>query len=202
MPSETAIFGPLILAILDIYGSFMPSGAWVPSALLALSISSDLSYTAQDAARILSLAIVLGAAACLPFGLLADRFRKDRVTKLLLIGSAVFGLLTVAAYILQSEFLALTIIFWGIFIIPDSPLFSAMVGDHAPADQLGSLVTLQTALGFALTIISVQFMPLLAAHQGWSAAFLFLLPGPILGIFALSGHRSTYSHPPPYTLFL
>ena len=65
-----------------------------------------------------------------------------------------------------------------------------MVADAAPPEKAGSLMALQTALGFALTIGSVQLTPWVADRAGWPAAFAILLIGPLAGWFAL---RSTGS---------
>jgi hypothetical protein len=44
----------------------------------------------------------------------------------------------------------------------------------------GTALSAQTALGFALTVLSVQLVPLLAEAVGWQVAFLLLAPGPAL----------------------
>ena len=56
---------------------------------------------------------------------------------------------------------------WGVSVIPDSAQFSALVADFAPTRLAGSLLTFQTALGFALTIATVQATPLIAHAAGW-----------------------------------
>jgi hypothetical protein len=77
------------------------------------------------------------------------------------------------------------IIIWGIFVIPDSAQFSALVADASPPDLAGSVMTLQTALGFALTAITVQVTPLLAQAFGWPAILAGLAIGPLVGILAM-----------------
>ena len=49
----------------------------------------------------------------------------------------------------------------------------------------GSLLTLQTALGFTLTIFTVQAVPLAAAALGWPLVLALLAIGPALGILAM-----------------
>jgi len=77
------------------------------------------------------------------------------------------------------------IIIWGIFVIPDSAQFSALVADASPPDLAGSAMTLQTALGFALTAVTVQVTPLLANQFGWPAILAGLALGPVVGIAAM-----------------
>jgi hypothetical protein len=77
------------------------------------------------------------------------------------------------------------IILWGIFVIPDSAQFSALVADASPPDLAGSALTLQTALGFALTAVTVQATPLLANAFGWPTILAGLALGPVVGIAAM-----------------
>jgi len=77
------------------------------------------------------------------------------------------------------------VVIWGAAIIPDSAQFSALVADAAPAEKAGSLLTLQTALGFALTVLTVQALPWVAAAIGWSMTFVVLALGPMAGIAAM-----------------
>ncbi|MEP3815428.1 MAG: MFS transporter, partial [Nitratireductor sp.] len=74
---------------------------------------------------------------------------------------------------------------WGIAVVPDSAQFSAIVADNAPPELVGSLMTFQTALGFTLTIATVQLTPLAAEAFGWSAVLAGLALGPAVGIVAM-----------------
>ncbi|MEP3303046.1 MAG: MFS transporter, partial [Roseibium sp.] len=60
-----------------------------------------------------------------------------------------------------------------------------LVADHSPPDQAGSLMTFQTALGFALTFATVQLTPALALAIGWPAVFIIMALGPAFGIAAM-----------------
>jgi hypothetical protein len=77
------------------------------------------------------------------------------------------------------------IIVWGIAVIPDSAQFSALVADGAPPHLAGSLMTFQTAIGFALTIVTVQATPVLAETFGWPPVLAGLAIGPAVGIVAM-----------------
>jgi hypothetical protein len=74
---------------------------------------------------------------------------------------------------------------WGIAVIPDSAQFSAIVADASPPHLAGSLLTFQTALGFGLTILTVQAVPWLASLFGWPTVLACLAAGPALGILAM-----------------
>ena len=77
------------------------------------------------------------------------------------------------------------VLLWGISIVPDSAQFSALVADASPPSQAGSLMTFQTALGFALTSVTVQITPGLAALWGWPVVLAGLALGPAVGIVAM-----------------
>ena len=132
------------------------------------------------------LAIALGGLTCAPAGWLADRIGKAQVT---IIAMALSGSSAIATALSFGGPIWLTfvlIVIWGIFVIPDSAQFSALVADASPPDLAGSAMTLQTALGFALTAVTVQVTPLLAHAFGWPAILAGLAIGPLVGIAAMA----------------
>ena len=46
-------------------------------------------------------------------------------------------------------------------------------------------MSLQTALGFSLTIVTVQVTPIAAAHFGWPMVLAAMALGPAFGIVAM-----------------
>jgi len=74
---------------------------------------------------------------------------------------------------------------WGFTIVADSAQFSAVVTEVAPPDAVGTALTLQTSLGFALSAISIQLTSVLAASVGWRVAYGMLAIGPVLGMIAM-----------------
>lgn len=160
--------------------------AWVSAAAAA-------SYTATlGAARAISLgkitaaiAIGLGALACVAAGAFADRVGKAEVTIVAMAASGTAALLTAATFGGPVWLTFVLMVIWGITVIPDSAQFSALVADAAPPHLSGSLLTLQTALGFTLTIITVQATPVAALAFGWPVVLAALALGPALGIVAM-----------------
>ena len=82
-------------------------------------------------------------------------------------------------------FLLLFLLVWGFFVISDSPQFSALAALSCPSSYTGTALTIQNGIGFALTVLSIQTLPILARMVGWRWAFVFLAPGPFLGALAL-----------------
>jgi hypothetical protein len=49
----------------------------------------------------------------------------------------------------------------------------------------GSVLALQLALGFSLTIISIRLVPIIADHAGWRFALVALALGPLVGTLGM-----------------
>ena len=71
---------------------------------------------------------------------------------------------------------------WGISVIADSAQFSASVSELAPPERVGSALAIQTSVGFLLTVVSIQLLPLMQSMIGWSGAFAILALGPAFGV--------------------
>jgi hypothetical protein len=75
---------------------------------------------------------------------------------------------------------------WGVAVIADSGVFSTMLSEVADRRYVGTALTTQTAIGFLLTIVTIQLIPLTAAVTGWRYAFLALAAGPMTALPALA----------------
>jgi len=78
---------------------------------------------------------------------------------------------------------------WGFFVVADSAQFSALVTEVAPPHAVGTALTLQTSLGFLLTMATIQMVPAIAGALGWRWAFPILALGPAFGIAAIARLR-------------
>lgn len=76
-------------------------------------------------------------------------------------------------------------ILWGVTIVADSAQFSAVVTEVAPSHAVGTALTLQTMLGFALTGVSMQLAVWVVDVVGWGAALSMLALGPMAGIASM-----------------
>ncbi len=130
-------------------------------------------------------AIALGGLACVPAGWAADRIGRARVAQLCLIASGGAALASALLYGGPAWPMMAVLIVWGIAIVPDSALYSTMVADAAPPERAGSLLTLQNALGFLFTAMTVQLPPALAALIGWPWVLAIMSLGPAVGIRAM-----------------
>jgi uncharacterized membrane protein YqgA involved in biofilm formation len=72
----------------------------------------------------------------------------------------------------------------------DSPLFSSLIAKHAPQSLRGTSLTLVNCIGFAITIISIQVINLLAKEMNSHYLYMVLAVGPVLGLWALISKKS------------
>jgi hypothetical protein len=79
---------------------------------------------------------------------------------------------------------------WGITVIADSAQFSTAVTELSPPAYVGTALTTQTCVGFALTTISIWLLPPIVATIGWRWAFATLAVGPFLGVVAMARLRA------------
>jgi hypothetical protein len=77
------------------------------------------------------------------------------------------------------------LVLWGITVSGDSPQFSALTARNAPAQAVGSVLTLTNSAGFAISIVSILLFVALTPHLplGWLLTGLAL--GPALGLWAM-----------------
>ncbi|WP_372614317.1 nitrate/nitrite transporter [Halomonas sp.] len=138
--------------------------------------------------------IALGLAGCVGGGILSRRLGSLWVARRALIAS---GLTCLAYPLLTWAPPALLLVlqaFWGLTVIADSPQFSALAAETAPRDRIGSTLAVMNAVGFALTIPAISLTTSLWQWQGaW--VLWWLLPGPILGLWALRRLTETASSP-------
>jgi hypothetical protein len=81
--------------------------------------------------------------------------------------------------------LVVVLLVWGAAVIADSAQFSAAVTELAEPRYAGSVLALQLALGFTLTIVSIRLVPIAVDVVGWRYALLPLAFGPLLGTVAM-----------------
>ncbi len=82
-------------------------------------------------------------------------------------------------------------VFWGITVIADSAQFSTAVTELSPPAYVGTALTAQTCVGFALTMVSIWLIPPVVRAIGWEWAFAMLAPGPALGVLAMARLRAS-----------
>lgn len=126
-------------------------------------------------------------------GRLADRLGR---TKLTIASMAVSGTCCVLAGFLfgASPLLLVTLcLVWGFAVVADSAQFSACVSELCDPEFAGTALTLQTSLGFLLTLVTIRLIPVVQEWVGWEWAFTTLTVGPAIGIWAMAILRQSPS---------
>jgi MFS family permease len=129
---------------------------------------------------------VAGVIGCLLGGWGADRFGRPPAAATALAVSGLCCVLSPMALNANPTLLFLFCAIWGAAVIADSGVFSTLLSEEADTRFVGTALTAQTAIGFGLTTVSIQLVPVLAETVGWQYAFLLLAPGPVLGVLAMS----------------
>lgn len=136
--------------------------------------------------------IAVGAVGCVQAGRVADRVGRVRVANGAMWVSGACCLTAGWTLGLPAWVTGAVGLVWGLTIVADSAQFSALVTEVAPSHAVGTALTLQTMLGFALTGVSIELASRVHLHFGWTAAFSLLALGPLAGIASmrrLAAHR-------------
>ena len=161
--------------------------AWVPLFLLA---SYQQAGWSETSARVAGFgAIAIGGAGSVLFGVLADRHGR---TMLAIISMAISAICCLLAGPLFGSPALLTVVclVWGFAVVADSAQFSTAITELADPEHLGTALTVQTSLGFLLTMVTIWMIPPLVDRIGWEWAFASLAIGPVLGIVSMARLRA------------
>jgi MFS family permease len=183
----------LRLACLGYFGhmwELYPMWAWI-GVFLAESIRQrgESAYLGMDPSIATFLVIATGGLGCYLGGVASDRWGRTTLTMIAM------GLSGLCAFIIGFTFggppaLTLAIaILWGMTVIADSAQFSTAVTELSHQEYVGTALTIQTSVGFALTMASIWLIPVLVARVGWSWGFAVLAVGPFLGVIAMGRLR-------------
>jgi MFS family permease len=115
-------------------------------------------------------------------GVAADRVGRSRVAILAMAVSGLCALLIGPAMAAPLIVVLVIALVWGVSIVADSAQFSAAVTEFSDRAYVGTAVTVQTALGFLLTMVTIRLVPSWSAAWGWRYAYMPLAIGPALGI--------------------
>jgi MFS family permease len=161
--------------------------AWIQVFLTASFAVTGLSEVWASAAAFF--VIGMGGLGSLLAGQLADRFGRTTVTIVSLVTSGICSIVVGLLFGGSPVLLVVLCLTWGFAVVADSAQFSAAVSELCRREYTGTALTLQTSLGFLLTLVTIRLVPTLQGYFGWSWAFAFLALGPVLGIWAMYALR-------------
>jgi MFS family permease len=129
--------------------------------------------------------VASGALGAVVAGWSADRIGRTFVTSFCMAVSGFCALAIGFAAGLGPWWMGAVALVWGLTIVSDSAQFSASVTELSEPDRIGTMLTLQTCVGFLLTLVTIQAVPWFAEMIGWRHAFAPLAIGPFLGVLAM-----------------
>jgi MFS family permease len=135
--------------------------------------------------------IAVGSFSCVLAGYISQKFGVKNTAFSFLLLSCVCCIISPLMFQLQNSGLFIAfLLFWGMVVIADSPLFSTLVAQNAPLKDKGTALTIVNCIGFSITIISIQVISALQLSSNSKSIFMILAIGPVLGLIAL-GRKSS-----------
>jgi MFS family permease len=153
--------------------------AFVPMIILYLS-KSDFS---PNQISILSFSVIaVGGLSCAYGGILSQKIGSKKVALLSLAGSGICCLGLIFTPFLPNLVWIGFLLIWGILVTADSPQFSTLVSQSVPAEYKGTALTLVNSMGFAISIVSIQFGQYLLIWIAIDKMLTLLFIGPFFGL--------------------
>jgi len=170
---------------------------WLPMYLLASRAGGEVGSSGIVEIGSFAAIGLAGLAGCLLGGYAADRWGRPASAAVALAVSGACCLLSPLFFLTPAPVLFAFVLVWGAAVIADSGVFSTSLSETVDPRYVGTALTAQTAIGFLLTVVTIQLVPVLAELVGWQYAFLLLVPGPIVGVRAMQtlGRRMDNSTP-------
>jgi MFS family permease len=159
------------------FWAFVP---WVLAAHAAQVARQDTNVSLWSFA-----VIAAGSIGCAVGGLISLRRGSAPVAFAQLASSGLCCALSPLLFHAPTPLFLAFLLFWGVVVVGDSPQFSALNAQSAPRQLVGSALTIANCIGFAITIVSIQFLNAAAGNVGAQWLFLLLVPGPIFGLLSL-----------------
>ena len=171
----------------ELYAMWAWLGSFLVWALPASGMQVELDQSSISLITFFIMAV--GALGCLIAGLLADRVGRTLTT----IGALVLsgGCALLIGFSVEFGPIAAIVIavIWGMTVVADSAQFSAATAELADPRLIGTVLTMQTSLGFLLTAASIWLIGQAAELVGWRYAFIALAIGPLFGAISMLALR-------------
>ncbi|PYM62329.1 MAG: MFS transporter [Candidatus Rokuibacteriota bacterium] len=165
---------------------------WIAAFLAAsLEAHGGGSYVGLGPSGATFLVVALGALGCWAGGGASDRWGRTALTMVAMALSGTCAAIIGLTFGGSPSLTLLVAAVWGITVIADSAQFSTAITELSPSAYVGTALTAQTCIGFALTMASIWLIPPLVARIGWRWAFAVLAIGPALGVIAMARLRGS-----------
>jgi len=155
-------------------------------------------FTSDRAASLTAFVVIgSGAAGSIYAGVMSDRRTRSEAAALAMRWSASTAVVT--GFLIDAPFpIVVGIgIVWGFWVVADSAQFSTIVTEVVDPRVVGTALTVQLAMGFVLTVLTIFLVPVIRDAHGWGWALFILAPGPVVGAWAMRALRLGPSRPEP-----
>jgi len=156
--------------------------AFVP---FIISTYNNATHATLPVSLLSFVVVAAGAISCTVAGLLSSTIGAKRLAIIALALSGICCAFSPFLFTLQPILFISILIFWGLMVVADSPMFSGLIALHAPAEEKGTALTISTCIGFFITIVSISFLDQLKLSVAPTWIYVFLAPGPLIGLIAL-----------------
>ncbi|QYA25858.1 MFS transporter [Gramella sp. MT6] len=164
---ELYAFWAFVPAILGFYKQFHPAAEFSISLISFLIIG-------------------FGGLACVLGGYISEKIGVKITAGAALFLSGLCCLISPLIFFIDSEIILISfLIFWGLVVVADSPLFSTLVAQNTSANSRGTALTIVNCIGFSITIFSIQLLNALINQFTPTLIFTVLALGPVLGLIYL-----------------
>jgi MFS family permease len=180
-PSFLMVTGGYLGHMWELYAMW----AWIGSFLTWGLVASGASGPVVNPALMTFVVVASGALGCLGAGILADKFGRTTITITAMLISGLCAVFIGSMASFGPVILMVVAVIWGITIVADSAQFSAAITELSEPALVGTMLSLQTSLGFLLTFFAIQAIPLAIEWLTWKYAFTVLAIGPFLGALSM-----------------
>ncbi|WP_198598035.1 MFS transporter [Blastococcus atacamensis] len=160
---------------------------WLP-AIVAASLAAGRGTLpfALSAGVVAFMSIgVAGFAGCLLAGRWSSRHGAVHTAVVAMVVSAGSCVAAALSFGRSPYLLLLVCLVWGASVIADSAMFSTALSRTVDHRYVGTALTIQTAIGYTITVVSIQMFPVVVGVAGWRVAVLLLAMGPVLGAISM-----------------
>lgn len=158
---------------------------WIGFYLLQSFRDSGLADAPMWAGLATFAVIASGGIGSIAGGLFADRLGRTTLTIGAMAVSGGCAALVGVVYGGAPWLMVTVCVVWGVTVVADSAQFSSCVIELSDKSYLGTMLTIQTSVGFLLTLLTIHLVPDVAALIGWQWAMAPLALGPLVGVLAM-----------------
>ncbi len=133
-----------------------------------------------------ALIIGMGTLGCIAGGYWSLRIGSARVAWWMLLTSGLCCLVSPLFFFAPPWLFLFLLLLWGFAVVGDSPQFSTLVARTAPAEYVGSALTIVNCIGFSVTIASIELLNLAAHFWSRQSMYLLLVAGPLFGLWSIA----------------